>query len=460
MAPTALHSGRRSAPRKERTPAFSLGAHPQGIQPYGNALLAGARDARRTGLGSFAMWSDELLLQLLAEYLDPVSIVRLGASSHMFYALATAPQVWRDVFVDQLGPLVPRWEGSWRGTCVGVLLRRDERPDTEVQRLAAAAACAGVRARGVYSDTLYHAFLTSSFQPQPFLEREARRENARVQRARKTATDVPPERPSLPDVMERVSAKTTSLDTFISTYAERNRPCILVDAVDAWPCRTWTLDEMKARWAPREIQAEAIRASVATYVEYARSAGGGGESREEASGLLPDTSPYYLFDSEIAVGEPDAASGWRVPELLCRVPGEGKSVADEYTRADLFSLFGELRPDYRWLIAGPARSGSGWHKDPNMTSAWNAVMQGSKYWMMLPPHVTPPGVYVTSDEAEVTAPASLSEWMLDYYAETKARHGRRELGGDGLLVDGVCRTGEVLYVPSGWWHLVINLDGT
>jgi hypothetical protein len=63
-----------------------------------------------------------------------------------------------------------------------------------------------------------------------------------------------------------------------------------------------------------------------------------------------------------------------------------------YFAEDLFSVLGEAaRPEYRWLIMGPERSGSSFHKDPNATSAWNAVVKGSKKWILFPPHITPPG---------------------------------------------------------------------
>jgi hypothetical protein len=34
-------------------------------------------------------------------------------------------------------------------------------------------------------------------------------------------------------------------------------------------------------------------------------------------------------------------------------------------------------------------------KDPNATSAWNAVITGSKGWIFFPPEIVPPGIFVS-----------------------------------------------------------------
>ncbi|KAI9679941.1 MAG: hypothetical protein M1817_004956 [Caeruleum heppii] len=119
---------------------------------------------------------------------------------------------------------------------------------------------------------------------------------------------------------------------------------------------------------------------------------------------------------------------------------------------DCFEVLGRQRPDSRWLIVGPERSGSTFHKDPNATSAWNAVLKGSKYWIMFPGHPnapSPPGVFVSEDQSEVTSPLSIAEWLMTFHAEARAQPG---------CLEGICGEGEVLHVPSGWWHLVVNLS--
>merc|ERR1712048_669771 len=123
---------------------------------------------------------------------------------------------------------------------------------------------------------------------------------------------------------------------------------------------------------------------------------------------------------------------------------------------DLFNLLGEAtRPAFRWLLIGNRRSASKWHVDPNKTSAWNAVVRGRKWWILLPPGCPPPGVHPSKDGAEVTQPVSLVEWFMNFYKELRKR---AEENPSWDLKEGVCGPGDVVFVPCGWWHCVINLE--
>jgi len=124
---------------------------------------------------------------------------------------------------------------------------------------------------------------------------------------------------------------------------------------------------------------------------------------------------------------------------------EDYQVPDVFSE-DLFSLLGPSgRPDYRWLIVGPANSGSSFHKDPNCTHAWNAVVRGKKKWIFFPPDVTPPGVHPSQDGLELATPITLVEWFRSFYKEAVKSKVKP--------LQCVVEAGELMFVPSGWWHL-------
>jgi len=210
-----------------------------------------------------------------------------------------------------------------------------------------------------------------------------------------------------------------------------NQPFILADPVKAWPlCESWSTERLLARFSDVCFRAEAVDWPLRTYLDYMNN--------------NHDESPLYLFDRSF------------VEKMKLTVSTTPDRKADYWPPtcfgSDLFSVLGEQRPDHRWLIIGPERSGSTFHKDPNATSAWNAVLKGRKYWIMFPSSRSlppPPGVYISEDQSEVTSPLSIAEWLLGFHAEARQTPG---------CIEGICNEGEVLYVPSGWYHLVLNLE--
>lgn len=250
----------------------------------------------------------------------------------------------------------------------------------------------------LYSDALYRPYLCAQINLSPFVSRIP-------------LSNRIPHLPSL------------SQTDFATSWSDR--PFVLTETVRKWPVFSrWCQEDLLDRYGDVEFRAEAVDWPLSTYIEYMNDTN--------------DESPLYLFDRdfvrkmELSIGEKNGA--YWPPECF----GE-----------DLFALLDEHRPDSRWLIIGPKRSGSTFHKDPNATSAWNAVIRGSKYWIMFSGSRLPPGVFVSEDESEVTSPLSIAEWLLTFHEEA------RRMGG---CVEGICHEGEVLHVPSGWWHLVVNLE--
>ncbi|GIL47321.1 hypothetical protein Vafri_4169, partial [Volvox africanus] len=212
-------------------------------------------------------------------------------------------------------------------------------------------------------------------------------------------------------------------EQFRREYEIPNRPVILTDAMSSWPATIkWNRGYFAEVFGNREVIVGNMPMPFTTYLSYCSS------NRDEM--------PLYLFDKHFLAVAPSLESDYVVPSQF----GE-----------DLFGLLGEEgRPDYRWLILGPGRSGSSFHVDPNATSAWNALLWGAKKWVMYPPGSVPPGVHPSPDGADVATPLSLTEWFVNFYAATRE--------GKVRPIEFVARPGDLLFVPRGWWHCALNLE--
>jgi hypothetical protein len=411
--------------------------HPLGVRPLGDRLLGDAPNLR-DGLGALLrILADETLLQVLS-HLTPEALSSCACTCAALRVLASTEDLWRACCLESL-PATTRLryhKGGWRRTYHAWQATTASSPSMRrAAAEAAAAAPAPIPACGAryYSDVLYTPW--------------------------QCGTAAIPARWSRCETIPRVAACDLSVDEFEATFEKPGLPVIITGIVERWPAAEhW--DEA----ALRETFGDDVgfhvgghTMSLPDFFDYCAS--------------TTDEQPLYLFDKRFCetsaaahgtsgAGGPSAASeqgfaaDYRVPDYFA-------------PSRDLFShLLPPYRPDHRWLIVGATRSGSSWHVDPNATSAWNACVRGRKKWILTPPKRPPPGVTASADGAEVTSPISLYEWFRVFYTSLRASckgsssnaHGRAGATGKPVALEATVHAGEVLFVPSGWWHCCLNLE--
>ena len=163
---------------------------------------------------------------------------------------------------------------------------------------------------------------------------------------------------------------------------------------------------------------------------------------QDDPGGSADEEPLSVFDDDVLYDFPPLRALYTVPEAALQL-GEGL----------LDRLPPPLQPPLRWFIMGPSRSGSPIHQDPTGTSAWNVVTHGRKRWAMLPPGV--PADLVERDEQ--SAPSTTMAYWFEV-AWPKICAAAAAAGWAGR--DFEQGAGQLVYVPPGWWHAVINLESS
>jgi len=355
--------------------------HPRGVRPLGSLLLLepaaqlAARRCRAEGLGALAALDDEALLHLVlgARFLGAADLARLGACSRAAAAFCAHDDLWRSALLREFGGC-ERWrfEGDWRATYVAAVAaaaaaRRAAAGGAPAQAPMQAPAPAPSRppvsSAGLHSDLLFSSW-ASAAAPIP----------ARWARG------------AVADTLPRRAARELTPEAFSRDFEVPGVPVVLTGCAEEWRAcgaggaAPWTLASLAARAdvGATRFHAAGFDASLASFADYvARGAGGADQ-------------PLYLFDKDFAAKAPALARDYAPPRVFGRDlfallgerqadegagaeaegAGAGAAGTEAGAEAKAEAEGGPVRrPDYRWLIAGPRKSGSVFHKDPNGTSA-------------------------------------------------------------------------------------------
>lgn len=389
--------------------------HPYGVLPGGNRFFSRG-DGGRCVAEARLLNDDECWHHILG-YCNGEDLGKLVQTNRFFYVAGHQPEIWRDLTLRKKGNAVINTVGSgWKDTYVRLFHSSAGKCRAHVP----------MAVQGVYSDYYYRLHSCRSFAiPQSWLNVNA-------------------------DSVPRVEAVDMTDEIFQKRYETRNYPVIIAGAASSWKAAEKWKDPRYCRQlsGSRSFRATSGGAplpanfSLQSYYDYCNFS-----ALEEA--------PLYLFDrTALKPGSPL----WKdyMEDLQRTCPYWDPERLND-TGHDLLKILGEgRRPDHTWLIVGPKRSGSVFHIDPNATHAWNAAVAGRKRWIFYPPGINPPGVHPSQDGDHVALPLSVGEWIFQFWGEHVRR--KRTAPPAERPLECTALPGDVIFVPHGWWHMVINLD--
>lgn len=319
--------------------------HPCGVRP-GSAFTSviGDRDDtpssvldRNTGLGLLAQLPDDVVLHILSQ-LEPASLTLLALTSKVFFAFVYDDTLWKR-HVEELvsthcklvGETRMRFYKSWKVTYFllsssATVFSLDWTPAVLSVRCSGKFVEIGDRHQlflntVLYSDTLYKRWMlgTIALDNPVWCEYENVDRRGGLSRAE-----------------------------FIREYERASRPVIFTDVVTKWPSfQSWSRDAMLEKYKDVRFKVSGKQMTLQDFFHYSEAA--------------TDDRPLYLFDSKFANKCPEFADGYTPPMYFDDDFFRLLASTHADVEGGVNTTASSPRPDYRWFIIGPRRSGSSFH---------------------------------------------------------------------------------------------------
>eukprot|EP00802_Teleaulax_amphioxeia_P010629 Tamp_10657.p1 GENE.Tamp_10657~~Tamp_10657.p1 ORF type:complete len:562 (+),score=108.24 Tamp_10657:2-1687(+) len=127
-------------------------------------------------------------------------------------------------------------------------------------------------------------------------------------------------------------------------------------------------------------------------------------------------------------------------------PGYGLYVCPPWFEEDWLNEYEAAgASDHRFVYLGPAGSYTPLHRDTLHSFSWSANVSGTKMWWMLPPQCT--AALHDGEGKQLFDVRQVDEARFPLFKAAAAKH----------LIHFQQAPGEIVFVPSGWWHQVENL---
>ena len=326
----------------------TLFSHPFGALPYGNIYMnmtssgngnADADSVRRNGLGNLMRCLNDDQVVSVLQFVDARSLSRVACASRFLYVSAHHDELWRDVTLRKYGKKGFSWCGTWKDTYIREelehLQERDHDHDHNQTGKKSIIFCKHkpMAMKGIYSDTFFRSWLCRSFALQDSWLKVS---NVQIE-----------------------DANGLTSEKFVREYEEKNIPVVVRGATKAWPAsQKWDKEYLTKQTENITFRATSGVAPLPANFDM--------ESYARYCDSATEEAPLYLFDRTFSQKCPDLLDDF-YPALKKSCPFFDDEAPHGH---DLFSLLGKgKRPDHRWIIIGPKRSGSSFHIDPNATHA-------------------------------------------------------------------------------------------